>query len=194
MPVSAFALAIQGGIRMAKLYISAATVSAALALAAAAPIAAAAGMVKAQLDGYQEVPAVSTVATGTFVAKINERRGIIEYTLAYSDLESNAQQAHIHFGRPGTNGGVSVFLCTNLGNAPLGVPNPVGACPLVSGVVEGVIEAGDVVGPGSQGIGPGELEELLDAIAAGATYVNVHSENFPAGEIRGLVRRGAGPN
>jgi len=59
-----------------------------------------------------------------------------------------------------------------------------------------VIEQDDVIGPGpsagpppspGQGIEPGEadrFEELLDAINAGVTYVNVHSSKWPGGEIR----------
>jgi hypothetical protein len=42
-----------------------------------------------------------------------------------------------------------------------------------------------VVGPVPQGIGVGELDELLDAICEGAAYINVHTTLHPSGEIRG---------
>jgi len=81
--------------------------------------------------------------------------------------------------------GFSVFLCSNLGNGPAGTPK----CPQ-SGQVTGTITAAQVIGPEGQGISPGEFGELLRAIRAGVAYVNVHSDNFPAGEIRGQLRSG----
>ena len=41
-----------------------------------------------------------------------------------------------------------------------------------------------MIGPSGQGIAPGEYAELLRAIRAGATYANVHTTKYPAGEIR----------
>ena len=71
------------------------------------------------LIGYQEVPSVSTDASGKFKAKIRGDR--IEWTLSYRELEGTVQQAHIHFAETHVNGGISVFLCTNLGNGPAGI-------------------------------------------------------------------------
>ena len=48
----------------------------------------------------------------------------------------------------------------------------------------GTIRPADVIGPADQGIAAGEFTELLDAIRHGVTYVNVHSEKYPGGEIR----------
>ena len=95
-------------------------------------------------------------------------------------------QSHIHFGARATTGGISVFLCTNLGNGPAGTP----ACPIPEGTVSGTLDADDVVGPAGQGIAPGEFAELLDAIRAGYTYANVHSQARPAGEIRAQIENG----
>ena len=89
-------------------------------------------------------------------------------------------QAHIHFGGPRQSGGISVFLCTNLGNGPAGTQ----ACPPDGATVTGTIRPADVIGPADQGIAAGEFGELLDAIRHGATYVNVHSTLYPGGEIR----------
>ena len=136
------------------------------------------------LSGYNEVPAVSTAASGSFTAKIDEAGGTIHWELRYAGLEADALQAHIHFGQPAVNGGVSVFLCTNLGNGPAGTL----ACPLREGVVTGVIAASSVIGPAVQGISPGEFAELVAAIRAGRGYVNVHSVVWPGGEIRSQIK------
>ena len=44
-----------------------------------------------------------------------------------------------------------------------------------------------MIGPGGQGIAAGEFAELVRAMRAGATYVNIHTTAFPGGEIRGQV-------
>jgi hypothetical protein len=140
------------------------------------------------LIGYEEVPAVSTVASGEFRARISRDESELAYTLSYADLEGAVQQAHIHFGQFGVNGGISVFLCSNLGNGPAGTP----ACPDPPATVSGTLRADDVVGPAGQGIAATELAELIRAIRAGVAYVNVHSSKFTGGEIRGQLDRGHG--
>lgn len=147
--------------------------------------------IHARLTGYEEVPTLSTPARGSFRARITKDNEIF-YELKYSDLESDVRMAHIHFGRPAINGGIAAWLCGTTEN-PAPVPpapaEPVPACePGTSGSVSGVITPAHVVGPAGQGIAPGEFEELLKAIRAGATYANVHTVNRPGGEIRGIVR------
>src|SRR5438876_104809 len=75
-------------------------------------------MLEADLNGFQEVPAVSTAATGTFRAQIDPTGNTLTFELSYQALAGNAQEAHIHFGQPAVNGGVSVFLCSNMPNPP----------------------------------------------------------------------------
>ena len=134
--------------------------------------------VQARLKGFEEVPAVSTAASGKFEAEIDRAAQRIDYELSYSDLEAPVLFAHIHLGQRTANGGVAAFLCGG-GGMP--------ACPQ-SGIVEGTIVPADVIGPASQGIAPGEFDELVTAIRAGVTYANVHSDKFPGGEIRGQIR------
>lgn len=55
------------------------------------------------------------------------------------------------------------------------------ACPASPGVITGTIRAADVIGPAAQGIAPGEFTELLAAVRADTTYVNVHSDLYPVG-------------
>ncbi len=64
--------------------------------------------VRGKLDGYEEVPAVSTAAGGSFSAELGRGGESIDYKLSYSGLEADATQAHIHFGQKDVNGGISV--------------------------------------------------------------------------------------
>lgn len=138
---------------------------------------------RTKLIGYEEVPAVSTDGKGSFKAEISRRDGELHYRLRYSGLSTRALQSHIHFGQLAVNGGISAFLCTNLGNGPVGTPT----CPEGGGTVTGTVTAEDVVGPSGQGIDAGEFDELVAAIKAEVAYVNVHTEKFPGGEIRGQL-------
>ena len=131
---------------------------------------------RAALNGYNEVPSKSTLARGTFRAVANDDR--IRYTLTYSNLETPALFAHIHFAQSKVVGDVIAFLCGG-GDKP--------TCPASSGTVTGVIDRADIIGPEAHGIEPGRFREAVRAMRAGATYANVHSERFPSGEIRGQI-------
>jgi hypothetical protein len=135
------------------------------------------------LTGYQEAtPAgVSSTATGTFTARIDDDTQTIAYRLTFVGLSGPALFSHIHFGNRYDSGGVSAFLCGGSTKPPC----PAGTTD--EAVVTGTVTPVDVIGPASQGIGPGAWDKLVDAIRAGVTYVNVHSPQFPAGEIRGQL-------
>jgi hypothetical protein len=147
----------------------------------------------AELVPINEVPAVSSAATGRFKATIDRANQTISYEVSYDGLEDVPLQAHIHIGQRHTNGGVSVFLCGNAPTVPPATfPQPP-ACPPSPATITGVLTAANVVGPAAQGVAPSlngvnEFDELVDAILSGATYANVHSAKFPGGEIRGQVR------
>jgi hypothetical protein len=139
------------------------------------------------LTGYQEaatVGAISTPASGTFEASLDG--DTLSYTLTYTGLTTAATQAHIHFGNRVQNGSVVVFLC---GGSPPASNKP--ACPAGTtdeAVVNGTITAADITTlAAGQGIGPGEFQELVDALRAGVAYANVHSSTWPSGEIRGQI-------
>ena len=135
-------------------------------------------MLKADpLTGYQEGAGVSTIASGSFEAIIDEDASTIDFTLSYSGLEAPVLFAHIHFGNRFTSGGVSAFLCGGGSKPP---------CPQ-QGTVTGTVTAADVIGPTTQGIEAGAFAELVRAMRAGVTYTNVHSTKFPMGEIRGQI-------
>ena len=141
--------------------------------------------------GYEENPDVSTVATGDFRLNVSADGTTLFYQLTYAGLEGTVQQAHIHFGKPAINGGVSVFLCAN-GAFRTGQRADLPECPQAGTVVDDV-DMTAVIGPVGQGIEAGNLAELLMAIEAGHTYANVHSTKWPGGEIRAQIGSPRGP-
>lgn len=136
---------------------------------------------RVELNSYTEVPlALSTPGTGSFRLQIDDRAQQITYRLSYANMSSDVTQAHVHFGSVSQAGGISFFLCSNLGNGPAGTQ----ACPAAPGTITGTVTPADVIGPTTQGIAAGEFAEIVKAIRIGLTYVNVHTTTFPPGEIR----------
>ena len=134
------------------------------------------------LVGSQEVPVVLTAASGGFRARLSPNGTSLMYELAYTGLEGSITQAHIHIGQGGANGGIAVWLCSNLASPP--TPAGVQACPPSPGQIHGVITAAEVVGPLAQGVSPNEFAALVLALRRGLAYANVHTDISPGGEIR----------
>ena len=138
----------------------------------------------ATLNGYHEVPSVSSTGFGEFDAKLVDPQ-TLHYVFTYGGLEGgNSLFAHVHFGQPAVNGGVSFFLCGGSTK-----PDP---CPNVEGTVEGDVTAADVVGPNPQGIEPLSFDEIIRAMQAGHAYANIHTTRWPGGEIRGFINNPTG--
>jgi len=158
----------------------------------------------ARLSGFNEVHsatattpergAVSTQASGSFRAVIDDAASTIHYELSYEGVggrEGAVTQAHIHFGQRHTVGGIVVWLCQTTGTpAPVAVAAVTPFCPTPGGTVTGTITPAQVLTATGQGINSGEFDEVVRAIRAGATYANVHSTVFAPGEIRGRIERG----
>jgi hypothetical protein len=143
------------------------------------------------LIGYEENPDVSTVATGSFTARLSDDGSSIRYRLSYSGLEGAVTQSHVHFGKTAINGGISFWLCETAGVQSPSASTP--TCPSPGGTVEGDITAAEVIGPAGQGIEAGNLAEILAAMRAGHAYANVHSTKWLGGEIRAQIdNRGGG--
>jgi len=148
---------------------------------------------RAFLRSYDVVPAVSSPAVSEFrawlvpdVSEIGEVREI-RWELRFSGLQGSVwRQADIHFNQRGVNGNIVALLCTDLQTVPGFVPE----CP-AEGMVAGVITPDHVWSlAATQGIEAGEFLELLHAIRAGAVYVDIHSDRFPNGELRGQIVTG----
>jgi hypothetical protein len=141
---------------------------------------------EANLSGFQETPATLSVAgSGELEAELNSAGTSLTFELSYENLTGAAGAAHVHLGRPGTTGGVLFFLCGGGGKPP---------CPAgTSATITGTVTAADIQAIPAQGIAAGEFDEVLRAMRAGATYVNVHTAAFGSGEIRGHISgRGRG--
>jgi CHRD domain len=126
----------------------------------------------ARLTGAQEVPPVSTTAEGTArFAKVSNTR--MTYRLTASNID-NVSAAHIHLAPRGKDGPIVVSLR---------VP---ATC-----TVEGTSISCQGAFTSAQFEGPFEgrsLNTLARAMRDGRTYVNVHTTDFPDGEIRGQIR------
>lgn len=153
-------------------------------MVAAVPAQGQGGTAFTRLRSFEEVPSIASPGGGHFEGAVNDDGTEVEYVLDYDNLEGQVTQAHIHLAQRGVNGGIMVFLCSNLGNGPEGTP----VCPVGGGTVSGSFGAEDIIGPVAQSVAPGEMFTLLRAIRAGFAYVNVHTTLFPAGEIRGQLQ------
>ncbi len=143
----------------------------ATALAAAllllAPSAHATTGYSATLSGLQEVPADVSPATG-FGAFVLDNTGTqLSYSVSYNGLLGPLTAAHIHNGAVGVNGPVVYGLnfLPNVGTT--------------SGTISGVLA-----------VTPLDVSNL----AAGLYYVNIHTQVFPGGEIRGQIGLDATPS
>lgn len=176
-----------------------------LSLAAYSAVAEAKGVsLRASLSGFEEIisptqGAVFTTGSGEFRGRISPDGTSIEYELTYDFPAPGpvtgmqyVNQAHLHFGQRHTLGGIIAFLCfaeappLDAASVPMGTPS----CPSPGGMVTGTLTAASIIGPEAQGISPIEFAKLVDALRSGAVYANVHTDVFPAGEIRGQVRAG----
>src|SRR5512133_3183703 len=125
----------------------------------------------ATLSGYQETPSVSTAGTADFTADVAKDGQSVAWKMSYADLQGDVLQSHIHFGQRGVAGGISVFLCTNLGNGPAGTQ----PCPGPhDGMISGTLGPNDVIGPTAQGIAAGEWDEPRHPPDAGLACPNTH--------------------
>lgn len=132
---------------------------------------------RTHLKGANEVPAVQTRAQGQATFKLNKAGDAIDYKLIVSNIE-NVLMAHIHNAPAGTNGGVVVWLY------PASPPPQ-----LIEGRFDGVLAEGTITEDNFVGSLAGQsLDDLLELMNSGETYVNVHTTQNPAGEIRGQIQ------
>lgn len=143
----------------------------------------------AKIDGFQNVP-MALFTTGEGRVWLRKRANRIYFLLRYKNLEGDitaSAGAHIHFGQPGLDGGVLAFLCEGAGGAPPGTPS----CTddgTGTGAVSGYIYDEDVLPVEAQKFPGGSVDDLWRVIQGRGAYINVHTSEYPTGEIRGAVR------
>ena len=136
--------------------------------------------------------AILTDATGTLKLDLDKKSRQIGYTLTYTGpFTSAVQQAHIHFGKSRDSGGIIVWLCqTTARPAPASVAAMTPTCtdpPSPTATVTGTITAASVLPLTGQNVTAGDFDAVADALESNTAYVNIHTANFPGGEIRGQV-------
>jgi hypothetical protein len=114
------------------------------------------------LTGAAEVPGPGDPdASGTAFITLNQGQGEVCFDLSWALIDGTVTAAHIHVGPAGVAGDVVV--------------------PLFAGALAGTDSASGCIS--------GVSEELIKAIRQdpASYYVNVHSDVFPAGAVRGQL-------
>jgi hypothetical protein len=148
------------------------------------------------MTGAEEVftptpPSTATPADskgqGEAIFRVSADGSSVDFRVIASNID-NVIMSHIHCGNPGANGPIRMWLYPVIG--PTGAPAASG-----SGPQNGVLATGTF---NPTGVTCPDGTALLDAIRAGRTYVNVHTNDgvaptntgpgdFPGGEIRGQL-------
>jgi hypothetical protein len=109
------------------------------------------------LSGHEESPANASSGAGTANLTVNLATGATSGAVTVTGFTSNA--AHIHDGFAGVNG------------------------PVVIGFEQDAANAQRWAAPAGASLTSAQVDRLL----AGALYLNVHSAQFPGGEVRGQI-------
>ena len=128
------------------------------------------------LIGAEQNPPVQTLGQGEAIFMISKDGQSIHYMVIAANIE-NITQSHIHVGPRGVNGPIVVWLY------PASPP-----AVLIPGRFNGVLAEGEITAANLVGQLAGHpLSDLINAMRAGNTYVNVHTSQNPMGEIRGQI-------
>jgi hypothetical protein len=127
---------------------------------------------KAMLSGSEGVPAVETMSKGDATFTLIKDGKALSYYVTVSDIE-NVTAAHIHIGKKGENG-PPVALITNEKKA---------------GKFSGTLAEGTITEKELMGSLMGKsVKDLVKQIEKGNAYLNVHTDKYPNGEIRGQIK------
>jgi hypothetical protein len=122
------------------------------------------------LVGFEEVPPVTTNSSGFAVLKYDNNT--LNYQINVTNLDK-IKASHIHLGSFGENGDVIATLFNS--STPTDVINGT--------LIEGAITASDLEGP----FAGKSMQDLMSPIKQLMAYINVHTVDYPSGEIRGQI-------
>ena len=146
------------------------------------------------LSGSQQVPPVKTNGIGTASFELLNDNKTIHYQINILDVP-NITGMHIHKGKVGENGDVVVNLYNNskeniiLNENETKMSQIESSSVKVNGNVQssflasGTINNSDLKGP----LSGKNISDLFNLMKSQNTYVNVHSQSHPDGEIRGKI-------
>ena len=132
------------------------------ALVFAAPASAKVKRLETKMTGAQETPATDPDAAGTAKLRLNAAKKRVCFTIRVNSAVEDVGAAHIHKGNKGVAGSILVPL--------IEAPGP---------------------GPKFTGCEKSVARSVIRAILRHPRryYVNVHTMDFPGGEIRGQLRK-----
>ncbi|HLN34670.1 MAG TPA: CHRD domain-containing protein [Nitrososphaeraceae archaeon] len=122
------------------------------------------------LVGFEEVPPVPTNSSGFAVLKYDNKT--LNYQINVTNLDK-IKSSHIHIGAFGENGDVIATLFNS--SSPTGLINGT--------LTQGTITTSDLEGP----FAGKSLQDVIAQIKQLKAYINVHTVNYPNGEIRGQI-------
>jgi hypothetical protein len=132
---------------------------------------------RTHLSGDEEVPLAETRATGQAIFQLSKDGTRLSYKIIVANIE-NVRMAHIHLAPAGANGPVVAWLYPS---APPAQPIP--------GRTDGILAEGELTASDLRGLLSGQpLSALIDEFLEEGAYVNVHTDQFPGGEIRGQIK------
>jgi hypothetical protein len=113
--------------------------------------------------------ATKSNGSGTVTLDYNSTADDFTYTLSWTDLTGDATMAHIHFGAVGVSGPIIVpFFTSSLSGTD---------------TITGALTQSDV----TPAAGISTIAQVAAAIEDGNAYVNIHTAEYPAGELRGQL-------
>ena len=131
----------------------------------------------ASLSGKDEVPPTESNSTGTAKFQVDENSSQVSYWVNVTGIKK-INQAHIHNGTEGQNGDIVVTLTKSKSAKGNDSPPNIG--------FSGNITKDDLQGP----LKDKELTDLVSLMSDGNAYVNVHTDKYPDGAIRGQISSG----